>query len=327
MNKHRVGIIMGSDSDFPIMEKAITIFEEQGIDYEVRIISAHRTPKEMLNYAEEAKERGYDIIIAGAGGAAHLPGMTASMCSLPVIGVPVRSRSMDGVDSVLSILQMPAGIPVATVGVNNARGAAKLAVRMLHCYDSVDNVKENGEQVQPHVKIVFDEKDSSREDLAKVIETLAFYGLGHEMIDIIATNKEFASLRDKLETAKEDGAIAILNLANIAYAVVEEIHGVTTLPVLFVPIKSNVAEQTDEFEQALQTVEDIYKMSNKINEHDSPLAVLAVNGYQNAGIMLARIAGIHSTEIYNRVTNHLEELRVMVTKKDADMSARFSDTV
>ena len=327
MNKHRVGIIMGSDSDFPVMEKAITIFEEQGIDYEVRITSAHRTPKEMLSYAEEAKERGYDIIVAGAGGAAHLPGMTASMCSLPVIGVPVRSRSMDGVDSVLSILQMPAGIPVATVGVNNARGAAKLAVRMLHCYDSVDNVKENGEQVQPHVKIVFDEKDSSREDLAKVIETLAFYGLGYEMIDITATNKEFASLRDKLETAKEDGAIAILNLANIAYAVIEEIHGVTTLPVLFVPIKSNVAEQTDEFEQALQTVEDICKMSNKINEHDSSLAVLAVNGYQNAGIMLARIAGIHSTEIYNRVTNHLEELRVMVTKKDADMSARFSDTV
>ncbi len=131
----RVGIIMGSDSDWPVMEAAARACEEFGVGYEADVVSAHRMPKEMLAYAETAAERGLRVIIAGAGGAAHLPGMVASLTTLPVIGVPVPLGQLDGMDSLLSIVQMPAGVPVATVGVGNARNAGLLAVRMLAITD------------------------------------------------------------------------------------------------------------------------------------------------------------------------------------------------
>src|SRR5437764_97431 len=127
----RVGIIMGSDSDLPTMQGAIDVLVEFGVAYEVRIVSAHRTPDVMIEYARGAAGRGLSVVIAGAGGAAHLPGMTASMTPLPVIGVPVPLNELDGLDSLLSIVQMPAGIPVATVAVGNARNAGLLAVRIL----------------------------------------------------------------------------------------------------------------------------------------------------------------------------------------------------
>jgi 5-(carboxyamino)imidazole ribonucleotide mutase len=127
----RVGVIMGSDSDLPTMQGAIDVLVEFGVAYEARVISAHRTPEAMLEYARSAAARGLDVIIAGAGGAAHLPGMTASMTPLPVIGVPVALKQLDGLDSLLSIVQMPAGVPVATVAIGNARNAGLLAVRIL----------------------------------------------------------------------------------------------------------------------------------------------------------------------------------------------------
>jgi 5-(carboxyamino)imidazole ribonucleotide mutase len=127
----RVGVIMGSDSDLPTMQGAIDVLVEFGVAYEARVISAHRTPDAMLEYARSATDRGLDVIIAGAGGAAHLPGMTASMTPLPVIGVPVALTQLDGLDSLLSIVQMPAGVPVATVAIGNARNAGLLAVRIL----------------------------------------------------------------------------------------------------------------------------------------------------------------------------------------------------
>src|ERR1700712_3536358 len=127
----RVGVIMGSDSDLPTMQGAIDVLAEFDVPYEARVISAHRTPEAMLDYARGAVDRGLDVIIAGAGGAAHLPGMTASMTPLPVIGVPVALQQLDGLDSLLSIVQMPAGIPVATVAIGNARNAGLLAVRIL----------------------------------------------------------------------------------------------------------------------------------------------------------------------------------------------------
>ena len=132
----RVGVIMGSDSDLPVMEAAATALTEFGIPHEIRIISAHRTPHEMIAYAEAAAGRGLQVIIAGAGGAAHLPGMVASVTPLPVIGVPVGITKLNGLDALLSIVQMPAGIPVATVAVDNARNAGLLAVRMLGASDS-----------------------------------------------------------------------------------------------------------------------------------------------------------------------------------------------
>jgi len=132
----KVGIIMGSDSDLPIMQEAIEVLKGFGIDTEVDIVSAHRTPEKMFRYATEAHKRDIRVIIAGAGGAAHLPGMVASMSPLPVIGVPVKSRnSIDGWDSVLSILQMPGGVPVATVALNGAKNAGILAAQIIGSSD------------------------------------------------------------------------------------------------------------------------------------------------------------------------------------------------
>ena len=126
-----VGIIMGSDSDWPVMEAAATALAEFDVPYEADVVSAHRMPREMVAYAESAAARGLRVIIAGAGGAAHLPGMVASLTPLPVIGVPIPLTHLDGLDSLLSIAQMPAGVPVATVAVGNARNAGLLAVRIL----------------------------------------------------------------------------------------------------------------------------------------------------------------------------------------------------
>ncbi|MHB1507438.1 MAG: 5-(carboxyamino)imidazole ribonucleotide mutase [Cuniculiplasma sp.] len=126
-----VGIIMGSQSDFEAMKGASEVMDEFQVEYEIRVVSAHRTPKMMLEYAEKASSRGIEVIIAGAGGAAHLPGMVASMTNLPVIGVPVMTKALKGIDSLLSIVQMPSGIPVATVAINNSRNAGLLAIRIL----------------------------------------------------------------------------------------------------------------------------------------------------------------------------------------------------
>ncbi len=127
----RVGLVMGSDSDWPTMEAAAQVLEELGVGYEADVVSAHRMPTEMIAYGREAEERGLRVIIAGAGGAAHLPGMLASVTTLPVIGVPVPLKYLDGMDSLLSIVQMPAGIPVATMAIGGARNAGLMAARIL----------------------------------------------------------------------------------------------------------------------------------------------------------------------------------------------------
>ena len=138
----KVGIIMGSKSDLPVMQDAAAILKELGVDFEITVVSAHRTPKRMFEYAETAAERGLKVIIAGAGGAAHLPGMVASITHLPVIGVPIKSsNSLDGWDSILSILQMPNGIPVATVALNAAKNAGLLAAQILATADTALSTK------------------------------------------------------------------------------------------------------------------------------------------------------------------------------------------
>jgi 5-(carboxyamino)imidazole ribonucleotide mutase len=138
MSKPQVGIIMGSQSDLTVMKAAAEILEEMKIPFELTVVSAHRTPKRMVEYASAARARGLRVIIAGAGGAAHLPGMVASLTSLPVIGVPIKSsNSMDGWDSVLSILQMPAGVPVATVALNGSKNAGILAGQIIGAFDKV----------------------------------------------------------------------------------------------------------------------------------------------------------------------------------------------
>ena len=131
-----VAIIMGSDSDWPVMEEAAKALDSFGISYTADVVSAHRMPEEMVEFAKSAATKGYKVIIAGAGGAAHLPGMVASLTTLPVIGVPVSLKNLDGMDSLLSIVQMPGGIPVATVSINGAKNAGLLAARILGAFDA-----------------------------------------------------------------------------------------------------------------------------------------------------------------------------------------------
>ena len=131
----KVGIIMGSDSDLPVMRDAASFLDELDIPYEITIVSAHRTPKRLYEYAETAISRGLSVIIAGAGGSAHLPGMTASITTLPVIGVPIQTKALGGIDSLYSIVQMPAGIPVATVAINGAKNAGILAASILSIHN------------------------------------------------------------------------------------------------------------------------------------------------------------------------------------------------
>jgi len=146
-----VGIIMGSKSDLPVMSAASEVLDELGVTYELTIVSAHRTPERMFDYAQNAREKGIKTIIAGAGGAAHLPGMVASLTTLPVIGVPVKSsNSIDGWDSVLSILQMPGGVPVATVALNGAKNAGILAAQIVSTFD--EKVAENLATYKQHMK-------------------------------------------------------------------------------------------------------------------------------------------------------------------------------
>jgi phosphoribosylaminoimidazole carboxylase PurE protein len=137
MSQPVVGIIMGSKSDLETMQPAANLLKDWGLDFELEVVSAHRTPERMFSYASTARERGLKVIIAGAGGAAHLPGMVASLTTLPVIGVPVSTKALSGLDSLYSIVQMPAGVPVATVGVGNAKNAALLALRILSISDAL----------------------------------------------------------------------------------------------------------------------------------------------------------------------------------------------
>ena len=159
----QVGIIMGSKSDLPIMQEAADILHELGVSFEITIVSAHRTPHRMIEYAENARNRGIKVIIAGAGGAAHLPGMVASITTLPVIGVPVKSRnSIDGWDSVLSILQMPGGIPVATVALDGSKNAGILAAEIIGSFDAT--IAEN---LQKYKDSLRDKVMESVKDLEK----------------------------------------------------------------------------------------------------------------------------------------------------------------
>ncbi|EOM75396.1 5-(carboxyamino)imidazole ribonucleotide mutase [Rhodococcus rhodnii] len=155
----RVGLIMGSDSDWPTMEQAAIALAEFDVPFEVGVVSAHRTPQRMLDYARDAAGRGLQVVVAGAGGAAHLPGMVASVTPLPVIGVPVPLKHLDGMDSLLSIVQMPAGVPVATVSIGGARNAGLLAVRILAATDPA--LRSRMETFQASLETMVLEKDAA----------------------------------------------------------------------------------------------------------------------------------------------------------------------
>ena len=163
MSRPLVGIIMGSDSDLPVMKEAAKMCEYFGIEYEVSVVSAHRTPQRLFKYSKEADKRGIRVIIAGAGGAAHLPGMVASITPLPVIGVPVKTSSLEGMDSLLSIVQMPGGVPVATVAINNAKNAGILAAQILGVKD-----KEIRKKIKDYKKEMKEEVEKKAEKLEEI---------------------------------------------------------------------------------------------------------------------------------------------------------------
>ena len=162
MSEPVVGVIMGSDSDWPVMTAAAEALAEFGVPHEVGVYSAHRTPQRMLDYATSAADRGLRVIVAGAGGAAHLPGMVAAATPLPVVGVPVPLRVLDGLDSLLSIVQMPAGVPVATVSIGGARNAGLLAVRILGAGDTALRTRMVGFQAELAATVI--EKDAALRD-------------------------------------------------------------------------------------------------------------------------------------------------------------------
>ncbi|MGM0508203.1 MAG: 5-(carboxyamino)imidazole ribonucleotide mutase [Fusobacteriota bacterium] len=161
----KVGIIMGSDSDLPVMQEAAKILDELEVEYELTVVSAHRTVNRMVDYAKNASDRGIEVIIAGAGGAAHLPGMVAALTHLPVIGVPVKGSSLSGMDSLLSIVQMPNGVPVATVAINKSKNAGILAAKILS--NKYDKIKEN-------VIDYMNNMESTVEKTAKKVEDLGY---------------------------------------------------------------------------------------------------------------------------------------------------------
>jgi len=152
-NNVPVGIIMGSDSDLPIMQEAAKILDYFEIEYELTIVSAHRTPERLVDYAKKSKSRGIQVIIAGAGGAAHLPGMVASLTELPVIGVPIKTSTLNGLDSLLSIVQMPRGVPVATVAINGSKNAGILAVQIIGLKDS--DIQKKVLKYKEEMKVLF----------------------------------------------------------------------------------------------------------------------------------------------------------------------------
>ena len=162
--KPLVGVIMGSISDWEYMKKAVEVLEEFDVPYEVKVVSAHRTPEKMYKYAKTARRRGLEVIIAGAGGAAHLPGMTASLTTLPVIGVPIPTKNLGGVDSLYSIVQMPAGIPVATVAIGNATNAGLLAVRILSI-----KYRKYAKKLEEYEKSLKEKVKKMNEDLSKML--------------------------------------------------------------------------------------------------------------------------------------------------------------
>ncbi|WP_273320718.1 5-(carboxyamino)imidazole ribonucleotide mutase [Vallitalea guaymasensis] len=161
--KPMVGIIMGSDSDLPVMQEAAKILDEFQISYELTVVSAHRTPERLFDYAKSAKEKGLKVIIAGAGGAAHLPGMVASLTTLPVVGVPVKTRTLNGIDSLYSIVQMPPGIPVATVAINGAKNAGILASSIIGTFD--EDISKKVEEYKNNLRETVKEKANKLEKI------------------------------------------------------------------------------------------------------------------------------------------------------------------
>ena len=360
MNR-KIAVLMGSDSDFEKMKDMIPVFRENNAGYEYRVISAHRTPLVATEFSQNAKTNGYDLIIAGAGMSAHLPGVLAAFTGVPVIGLPIKSTSsgMGGMDALHSIIQMPPGIPVATVGIDNAVGAAKLAVKMLNCSpgrkaaeaqgatapdggggggaagagggggDSArDSDCGGGLSSNDHagftVKIVYDEKDASATDLQKVTGVLDAYGIKYLLIDLskegTTENTHDCDIPDPEKLTGDPG----LREGDGA-SLFLNLTGYNIEPVL----------NGDERTKGALLVEVPIKAStggfndtsDKIylqTKNSESAAFVGVASYQNAAHLIARIAGIHDRSIYDKVVSEHAKLAAAVIEKDAKMRKEVS---
>ena len=317
----KIAVLMGSDSDFGTMKTLIPVLQENDVDYEFRVMSAHRTPIIATEFAANAKNNGYDLIIACAGLSAHLPGVLAAFTGMPIIGVPIKSDSsgMDGMDALHSIIQMPPGIPVAMVGIDHAVGAAKLAVKMLNCYrvDTINNVK-------PTVAVLYNRNEVSEANLEKVVKTLNIYGINHMIIDLTdARKKETAPDNDTIGTeyeirglnVKEDNVFAVLNLTSINVEKSLRLDEYAReLPIVEVPQKASSCGLND--------------TSNKVyyqTQNSESTAFVGVNSYQNAAHLIARIAGIHDQAVYSGVVEEHAKLAAAVIEKDAKIRNLVND--
>jgi len=351
MNR-KIAVVMGSDSDFETMKVMIPVFRENNVGYEYRVISAHRTPLIATELARNAKNDGFDLIIAGAGMSAHLPGVLAAFTGVPVIGLPIKSASsgMGGMDALHSIIQMPPGIPVATVGIDNAVGAAKLAVKMINCSRGRGAAETEGATTPDETRtgagagagadagagagageaysnafagftvgIVYDEKEVSGTDLQKVTRVLDTYGIKYSLIDPLKAGiMENAHDCDipypekqtgDLGLRESDGASVFLNLTHVNIEpVINSNENFKGAPVVEVPQKASSGGLND-------TSDKIYFQT--INSESA--AFVGVASYQNAAHLIARIAGIHSPAIYDKVVSEHAKLAAAVVEKDARM--------
>jgi len=319
----KIAVLMGSDSDLEKMSEMIPVFHENGIDYEFRVMSAHRTPVIATEFARNAKTNGFDLIIAGAGMSAHLPGVLAAFTGAPVIGIPLKSESsgMEGMDALHSIIQMPPGIPVATVGIDKTKGAAKLAAKMIGCYPACpDNEKK------PAVLILHDRTEVSEANLEKVVKTLDIYGISHKVVD----QADIGGVTKAAGFYAAVGTFAIINLTGAdvesvtsadadsitsadadsitsadADSITNADHYAKKLPIIVVPQNAPPG--------GLAGTSDM--VCYRTNKADSE-AFVGVNSYQNAAHLVARVAGIHDSAMFNAVVSEHEKLAAAVIKKD-----------
>ena len=306
--KRKIAVVMGSDSDFETMREMIPVFQDAGVDYEYRVLSAHRTPVIATQFAATAKAEGFDLIIAGAGMSAHLPGVLAAFTGAPVIGVPIKSDAsgMDGMDALHSIIQMPPGIPVATVGIGNAAGAAKLAVKMMNCFTKM----YSNNHVNPLVKIIHNKNEISEANLNKVIDVLNKYGIKHTIVDLTApAQADPAQVLRELNACESDNTFVFMNLTCIDIeTIIKNDECAADTPLIEVPQKAASGGFG-------QTSNKIYQQTCRAES----TAFVGVNSYQNAAHLIARVVGIQNQTIYEKVVDEHAKLAAAVIEKDAQI--------
>jgi 5-(carboxyamino)imidazole ribonucleotide mutase len=324
MNKALIEIRTGSDSDIPRIKEVYKFLESLGIPYSPRILSAHRTPQIMSREARELAKNGFLVSIAAAGGSAHLPGMTASETLLPVVGLPVLTSSLDGRDSLYSIIQMPNGIPVGTVATGAGKAAAILAAQI--AYNNIPNMRNqirggrdikrqlaNDLKTRPMVGIikgkgVIPDSEKYREMLALIKEL----GLKTEEFELSVDSKD---LMNNLIELEEKGAMGVIVIAPISEKndnyLAPYVSAITDLPTICLPIAEGLVASNEPFKAIL------YGREAKA----CPIACMGLNRYKNAALYASQIAGLFDSDVQDRVGSYRADLSAAVVKKDAKLQA------